>query len=1046
MGSVSIVRASAGSGKTYRLAYEYIAHVIANPWLYRNILAVTFTNKATEEMKQRIMGELNALASGTESSYLPQLEEELELTPNLIRRRATEVRTKILHDYSHFCVVTIDKFFQRIIRSFLKELGIDANFTLELQTDSILDSATDRMIEEMAVNEPLREWITRFAEEKIEDNKRWDIREDIRKLGAEIFKERYKSLTAGSLSKEELSRVLGEAIGRSRAVTNTMQRIGREALDLIAASGLTIDDFAYGRSGCISYFVKTSEGIVSAYGQRVSDALGSDEKWYGKKSPRIDDIRALIPQLRPRLEELCRLYDDNIRFLNTTALLRENFRSYALLADLSQRIDTLCREQGILPISETNGLLHKLISGNDTPFIYEKAGNAFSHFMIDEFQDTSQQQWSNFVPLLENAVAQDDKSPVLLVGDIKQSIYRWRGGDWQILGGEVNRRFREVADQTLEVNYRSAGTVVRFNNDAIGACVALDNERLNSQLETAREQGSLSVGIRAELTDMLANAYEQHRQQSAKAPENGYIRITQFAREFKEEEADKPPVIATVEELQQRGYSPSDIAILVRYNRDGVKIAKQLLDYKTAHPESPYCYDLVTQEALTIGNAPVASFIVAALKLSSNPEDPIRRALYNQFLGLPLNAPLNDGERDFLQGLRLKGVEEALEELILRYRLHTRTEDIAYIQAIQEQVHTFSASKIADLPLFVKWWEETGRTQSINLPQNSRAITIISIHKSKGLEFEFVLLPFCSWELDSVRPVRRIWCMNNEQGFNQLDYAPLNYSSKLTNTIFKKDYLDEHLKAYIDNLNLLYVALTRAKTELYVRPYSPKINKDGSISMPDIGAFIYSVLAETELVDNATMQVALGEKQCFPSKAGAGQTSVTLQNYPVFQPGERISIKYKFRDYTEPQQASLSAIDEGKLLHEIFKHIRYAGDVSQAVQQAYLEGLISIREKEAYCAKIEAYISNPQASEWFGPENNIMNERDILFPGGRKTRPDRIIFNGSVVRIIDYKFGQSEENKYLKQVGFYCNTLRKMGFKEVEGYVWYVKSGKIVQV
>ena len=244
MGSVSIVRASAGSGKTYRLAYEYIAHVIANPWLYRNILAVTFTNKATEEMKQRIMGELNALASGTESSYLPQLEEELELTPDLIRRRATEVRTKILHDYSHFCVVTIDKFFQRIIRSFLKELGIDANFTLELQTDSILDSATDRMIEEMAVNEPLREWITRFAEEKIEDNKRWDIREDIRKLGAEIFKERYKSLTAGSLPKEELSRVLGEAIGRSRAVTNTMQRIGREALDLIAASGLTIDDFA----------------------------------------------------------------------------------------------------------------------------------------------------------------------------------------------------------------------------------------------------------------------------------------------------------------------------------------------------------------------------------------------------------------------------------------------------------------------------------------------------------------------------------------------------------------------------------------------------------------------------------------------------------------------------------------------------------------------------------------------------------------------------------------------------------------------------------
>lgn len=1051
MGSVSIVRASAGSGKTYRLAYEYIAHVIANPWLYRNILAVTFTNKATEEMKQRIMGELNALASGTESSYLPQLEEELELTPNLIRRRATEVRTKILHDYSHFCVVTIDKFFQRIIRSFLKELGIDANFTLELQTDSILDSATDRMIEEMAVNEPLREWITRFAEEKIEDNKRWDIREDIRKLGAEIFKERYKSLTAGSLPKEELSRVLGEAIGRSRAVTNTMQRIGREALNLIAASGLTIDDFAYGRSGCISYFVKTSEGIVSAYGQRVSDALGSDEKWYGKKSPRIDDIRALIPQLRPRLEELCRLYDDNIRFLNTTALLRENFRSYALLADLSQRIDTLCREQGILPISETNGLLHKLISGNDTPFIYEKAGNAFSHFMIDEFQDTSQQQWSNFVPLLENAVAQDDKSPVLLVGDVKQSIYRWRGGDWQILGGEVNRRFREVADQTLEVNYRSAGTVVRFNNDAIGACVALDNKRLNSQLEPAREQGSLSAGIRAELTDMLANAYEQHRQQSAKAPENGYIRITQFAREFKEEEADKPPVIATVEELQQRGYSPSDIAILVRYNRDGVKIAKQLLDYKTAHPESPYCYDLVTQEALTIGNAPVASFIVAALKLSSNPEDPIRRALYNQFLGLPLNAPLNDGERDFLQGLRLKGVEEALEELILRYRLHTRTEDIAYIQAIQEQVHTFSASKIADLPLFVKWWEETGRTQSINLPQNSRAITIISIHKSKGLQYKAVIVPYCTWELSPKRG-SLLWAAADEAPFDALGEMPIRYKNEMGVSYFSEAFYRETVLAHIDNINMFYVAATRAEEELHLMLHSGR--QTDTIGGLIAATFEHSTDDTVRIGELEGLSTTFdgGERYEFGQpyrKAVPPVAPAGVPIYPIRRPDTKLKFKFASQRYfDEGEEIQLAPRNYGILMHKVFENIEHEGQIAEQLDLLRANGILSDEERQHLRDTIADAFADPLIRSWFAPKwETVRNEADIIVPRESAVRrPDRVLTKGTEAVVVDYKFGAVQRKSHAVQIREYMDLLRRMGYRTVRGYLWYVELQQVETV
>lgn len=377
MGTVKIVKASAGSGKTYRLTYEYIRKVIGSPWLYRNILAVTFTNKATEEMKQRIVGEIDLLAGGRPSNYLKDLEADLKLDARTIRERALEVRTKILHDYSHFTVVTIDKFFQRIIRAFIKELGIDLNFNLELQTDTLLGSAADRLIDEISTDLKLREWVVRFAEEKIDRNQKWDIKSEITELGKELFKERYKTLAGTIPSKDELSRTTGKAVGQSKAIVAQMQELAGKAIGLIENRGLSIDDFAFGRGGCVSYFVKIRDGAIEKYGKRVSDALASDDKWVSRSSPRKTEIQALVPLLRPMLAELCALYDGNIRFLNTTALLVENFRSFALLSDLSEKIAELCREQNILPISETNAILSKLIGNNDTPFIYEKAGNTF---------------------------------------------------------------------------------------------------------------------------------------------------------------------------------------------------------------------------------------------------------------------------------------------------------------------------------------------------------------------------------------------------------------------------------------------------------------------------------------------------------------------------------------------------------------------------------------------------------------------------------------------------------------------------------------------
>ena len=429
MGKVKILKASAGSGKTYRLAYEYIRSVIDSPQLYRHILAVTFTNKATEEMKQRIVGELNALANGSPSGYMGDLERDLGLDGQTIRRRAADARTKILHDYSRFTVLTIDKFFQRIIRSFIKELGIDLNFNLELQTDSILDSATDRLIDRIAVDRALRDWVLHFVEEKIDTDGRWDIRGEISQLGRELFGERYRAVSGDKASREELSRIVSAAVARSRRIENEMKKTAAEALAVIDSAGLAAEDFAYGRGGCVGYFVKTADGTIAPYGKRVLDALESEEKWVTARSSRKEAARSVVPTLRRLLAKLCSIYDDNIRFLNTARLLSANYRSFALLDDLSEKVAEICTEQNLVPISETNAILGKLMGDNDAPFIYEKVGNTFSRFMIDEFQDTSQGQWSNFVPLLENAVAQSEDEPVLLVGDVKQSIYRFRLAD-----------------------------------------------------------------------------------------------------------------------------------------------------------------------------------------------------------------------------------------------------------------------------------------------------------------------------------------------------------------------------------------------------------------------------------------------------------------------------------------------------------------------------------------------------------------------------------------------------------------------------------------
>ena len=569
-----ILNASAGSGKTYQLAYKYVRDVVEQPGIYRHILAVTFTNKATEEMKSRILKEIHLLASGQPSSYLDNLCRELSLDAATVRRRAREVRSKILHDYSRFTVLTIDTFFQRILRAFIKELGIDLNYNVEIETASVLTKSADTLIEQITTDRDLQRWLTdscRSASTKARNgtsataSSRW---------AASCSRRKNKDALSAARPREELARIVGESHGARRGDQKTdAGRCGRSRADHRGRRRL-------GRR--LSLQRLGLRGLFLRRGGRQFRALRKPRRGGLHQGRGVGKTRqhgtGLRPRLQPLLREMCGLYDENVRAWNTCDLLRENYRSFALLSDLYAKVQQMCDQENMMLLSETKYILSEFIGHNDAPFIYEKVGNRFEHFMIDEFQDTSVKEWENFLPLLQNAMAQSEATSVLIVGDIKQSIYRWRGGDWKILHSQAQRALG--ADSTelvnLTENYRSLPAVVDFNNKAIGRVVEADNRALNATLDESRGAGRHGRPHRRRAARHPAKRLTAKHAQTPRRPGRGAGLC--FGGTF----AERPPVVERICEVLDKGFRPCDIMILVRGATDGARVAAELLDSNAA--------------------------------------------------------------------------------------------------------------------------------------------------------------------------------------------------------------------------------------------------------------------------------------------------------------------------------------------------------------------------------------------------------------------------------------------------------------------------------
>jgi len=1060
---LKILKASAGSGKTFRLTHEYLKLVLKDALAYKHILAVTFTKKATEEMKNRITKELFILSSGKESQHIELLCKELKFNETHLRTQAKIALQKILNDYSRFNIDTIDSFFQRIIRSFLQEIGLDPGYEIELNQRKILEEVTADILSKLHENKELQEWMIDIAEENISEGHSWDVQKALITLGKELFKESYQQISAelniAIQSKENLKSFKSKLIIRKKQFEKTCTEYGEKGIKIIANNRYSVDDFAHGEKGVANFFNKCTTQDFENIGSRVLEGMQDAEKWASKSSPKKKELIALAStQLIPLLNEAVEYVNSQLPMIETIQNILKSFGYIGVLYDLMLKIREYTFENNSFLLSDSGDFLKRIIEGSDAPFVYEKTGVFIKNFMIDEFQDTSSNQWNNFIPLLENSLAENHQN--LIVGDVKQSIYRWRSSDWKILANEVQKQFSD--DQTsiehLSDNYRSCPHIIDFNN----AIFSVSSEILQDHFNKLCTQKNNTY------SKLITNAYldvEQDYPTGKEADIQGSVRIdfvNNENKDFKEKAVNK--AIEYIEQLQEKGYHAREIAIIVRTGKDGKLIADALLNYKASKASKPNIqYDFISSDSIYLFNAPCIQFIVSILKYYISPENSINRNILlhhyyklnhiengsQNFLPNQNNSIPNEELLALLEKIYKENISKSLFEInaaiTKEFNLNQNEYNISYLQAYYDLILDFSRKYSGNLKQFIDWIaEHSDATLSINESQN--AIRIITIHKAKGLQFKNVIIPFCSWELESTREYMTpfIWCNTQATDLKDLPYIPIKYN-KIKNTVFQQEYNTEKVQMLVDNLNLLYVAFTRCCNNLYiVTPNNPKLE------LKTTGDLLLQTLKRNtqnnkhEIILNANLNEDVYQLGTIETATSKEKEQKHFVDWRKIRTGNsRQTIRQKRNYDTLYSNVSNLNLLEGNYMHQVMADIQYEKDIPQAIEKLYYSGKISLQEKEIIRNKIENLISTEKARHWFSEDYEILNEKEIITPENNLYRPDRIITKNNEAIVIDYKFGDIKTKKHRKQISLYTQLLKEMGYIKVSGYLWYVQGNEI---
>lgn len=1067
---LNIYRASAGSGKTHLLTGFYIKQLFepdllpethSNDIHFSEILAVTFTNKATAEMKGRIIDQLYLLSQNPEESdYWQDINPEGKKSPEQISRKAKDLLVQILNDYASFNISTIDSFFQKVVRSFARELNVSGNYEVEMDLDKVMDATLSNFLDKLDErnDNSIFDWLVKFSQKRSEDGAGWDFREPLLKMAktaltSEEYRNHSQEIKAFTTDKKALmqyEKMLHQII---RTWKEDLKLLAQDGLDTLQRFGLQPCDFSRSFPNRLNDWAQYESGEVPQPSATFINAAVDTNSWFAKKSPYTkglpDDAKQAIQDAFSRCIDHFsgKAYTD----YNTALAIEKNFYELGLMAHIDEELKTYCDEQNTMLISSTNELLSRLIGPDDAPFIYEKTGTRLKSYMIDEFQDTSGMQWGNFKPLIDNSLSQGYQN--LIVGDVKQSIYRWRGSDWSLLDSKLDQyhaSMHQEDENALRTNWRSLPAIVDFNNRFFESMAEeLDtltgSEQVKriykdviQQLPTKRKKDGAPQG----LTHIeFLTVFDEDGQEVAKP-----------TADQKEAEAMRRLPLQIIR-LQEQGFRPKDIAILCRKKSECCKAAETLLAYRQEHPECPYSMDIISNEALQISARPSVQTIINIMRYLQNPESDIQRMValsgFFQLEGRSADEALeyyfrmDDKENPFDHTLAHHPLYEMTEQIIGRLPRQVQQSDVPFLQAFRDQVLSFSSTQGADLTAFLTWWDQSGSSQSIATPEGQDAIQIMTIHKSKGLGMPAVILPYATWEMDiDTSHGEIIWCRPNKAPFTQKILLPIKLDKSLSHTIFADEFNEERLRAVIDNLNTAYVAFTRAKEAMIIMAPKPK---DGNSSRLENLLSRYCGMfpgGEDSVTFGDWQRQANEQKQDNTATAEVVSFGSDEDLFPDENILPQVSVLHS------PSLPDITAKHKGSYIHRVLQEIRTLQDASEIIHKLYSRGVIdpAIIKEDEMQQTISKLLSNTQVQTWFTDDLQILNEQTLIDKDGQIQRPDRIVIDPQGrVTVIDYKTGNDHKG-YRKQVSNYMAILRQIGFTNVEGYLLFIKDEKVVKV